>query len=137
MVEIAGSLALLNLLYGWFVLPETLPADKRRAFDWRRANPFGAFRVFRRYHGVLPMCAVLFVFFFSSAVYPAIWPFWGIAKFGWSEAMVGLSLAVFGVVMAAFQGGLTGPAVARLGGMGTIFGPVVGVIGYRDLGGEG
>ena len=112
---VAAAVSGLNLIYGWFVLPETLPPEKRRAFEWRRANPFGAFKVFSRYHGVLPMCAVLFVFFFSTAVYPAIWPFWGIAKFGWSEAMVGLSLAVFGVVMAVFQGGLTGPAVARFG----------------------
>ncbi len=112
---VAAAVSGANLLYGWFVLPETLPPEKRRVFEWRRSNPFGAFKVFRQYKGVLPMCAVLFVFFFSTSVYPAIWPFWGIAKFGWSEATVGLSLAVFGVVMAVFQGGLTGPAVARFG----------------------
>jgi MFS transporter, DHA1 family, tetracycline resistance protein len=112
---VAGALSGLNLIYGWFVLPETLPPEKRRSFEWRRANPFGAFKVFRTYRGVLPMCAVLFVYFFATSVYPAIWPFWGMAKFGWSEAMVGLTLAVFGLVMAGFQGGLTGPAVARFG----------------------
>jgi DHA1 family tetracycline resistance protein-like MFS transporter len=112
---VAAGISFLNLVYGWFVLPETLPRDKRRAFEWRRANPFGAFAVFRRYPGVLPLCGVLFVFFFASSVYPAIWPFWGMAKFGWSESMVGLTLAVFGLVMAGFQGGLTGPAVKRWG----------------------
>jgi DHA1 family tetracycline resistance protein-like MFS transporter len=112
---VAAAVSGANLVYGWFVLPETLPPENRRAFSWRRSNPFGAFKVFRQYKGVLPMCAVLFVFFFSSSVYPAIWPFWGIAKFGWSEAMVGLSLAVFGVVMAVFQGVLTGPAVKAFG----------------------
>jgi DHA1 family tetracycline resistance protein-like MFS transporter len=61
------------------------------------------------------MCAVLFVFFFSSSVYPAIWPYWGMAKFGWSPAMIGVTLAVFGVVMALFQGVLTGPGVKRFG----------------------
>jgi DHA1 family tetracycline resistance protein-like MFS transporter len=72
------------------------------------ANPFGAFKVFRQYHGVLPMCLVVAMFMFFSSVYPAIWPFWAKARFGWSTAMVGLTLALFGVVMAGFQGGLTG-----------------------------
>ena len=112
---VAAGISLLNLIYGWFVLPETLPPEKRRAFEWGRSNPFGAFRVFRLYHGVVPLCAVLFVYFAASAVYPAIWPFWGMAKFGWSEAMVGLSLAAFGIITAVFQGALTGPAVARFG----------------------
>jgi DHA1 family tetracycline resistance protein-like MFS transporter len=112
---VAACVSILNFIYGWFVLPETLAAENRRPFDWRRANPFGAFAVFRSYPGVLPLCAVLFIFFFSSSVYPAIWPFWGIAKFGWSEAMVGATLAVFGLIMAGFQGGLTGPVVKRFG----------------------
>ncbi|MCU0904690.1 MAG: TCR/Tet family MFS transporter [Tabrizicola sp.] len=112
---VAAGISMLNFIYGWFVLPETLPPEKRRAFEWARSNPFGAFKVFRHYQGVVPLCAVLFVYFTASAVYPAIWPFWGMAKFGWSEAMVGLSLAVFGIITALFQGFVTGPAVARFG----------------------
>jgi DHA1 family tetracycline resistance protein-like MFS transporter len=92
-----------------------LAPKNRRPFDWRRSNPFGVFTIFATYQGVLPMCAILFVFFFSTSVYPAIWPYWGIAKFGWSEAMIGLTLAAFGLVMAGFQGGLAGPAVQRFG----------------------
>lgn len=112
---VAAAISGLNLIYGYFVLPETLAPEKRRAFEWRRANPFGVFAVFRRYQGIIPMLSVIFAFFFASSVYQAIWPFWGIAKFGWSEAMVGLTLAAFGVVMAAFQGLLTGPAEKTLG----------------------
>lgn len=112
---VAAGVSILNFIYGWVVLPETLAPENRRPFEWRRANPFGALAVFRSYPGVLPLCAVLFLFFFSSSVYPAIWPFWGIAKFGWSEAMVGATLAIFGLIMAAFQGGLSGPAVKRFG----------------------
>jgi DHA1 family tetracycline resistance protein-like MFS transporter len=112
---VAAGISLLNFIYGWFVLPETLPAEKRRPFEWRRANPFGTFAVFRRYQGVLPLCGVLFVFFFATSVYPAIWPFWGIAKFDWSVAMVGLTLAAFGIVAAFFQGALSGPAVKLMG----------------------
>ncbi len=112
---VAAGISFLNFVYGWLVLPETLAPANRRRFEWRRANPFGVFAVFRSYPGVVPMCAVLFLFFFASAVYPAIWPFWGMAKFGWSEATVGLTLAIFGLIMAGFQGFLTGPAVARWG----------------------
>lgn len=112
---VAAGISMLNLIYGWFVLPETLPTEKRRAFEWRRSNPFGAFKVFARYGSVLPLCAILGVYFFASAVYPAIWAFWGMAKFGWSEGIVGLSLAAFGLITAIFQGFVTGPAVARYG----------------------
>ena len=111
----AAAISGLNLVYGFFVLPETLGQDKRRAFDWRRANPFGTLKVFRQYRGVLPLCGVVAVFFFASSVYPAIWAFWGIAKFGWTESIVGVSLAVFGIITALFQGVLTGPAVKRFG----------------------
>jgi MFS transporter, DHA1 family, tetracycline resistance protein len=81
--------SLLNFVYGWLVLPESLAPGNRRKFELWRANPFGAFRVFATYRGVLPMVLVMGLFFFSTSVYPAIWTFWGIAKFGWSEAMVG------------------------------------------------
>lgn len=112
---VAAAISALNFVYGWFVLPETLPPEKRRPFEWRRANPFGTFAVFRTYKGVLPLCMVLGLFFFASSVYPAIWPFWGPAKFGWSVAMVGVTLAAFGIVAATFQGVVLGPAVARFG----------------------
>ena len=111
----AAAVSTLNLIYGCLVLPETLPPGKRRRFELARANPLGTFKVFRSYVAILPLCAVLFVYFFASSVYPAIWAFWGIAKFGWSEAMIGLTLAAFGVTMAVVQVLLTGPAVARLG----------------------
>lgn len=117
---VAAAVSGLNLIYGYFVLPETLTEANRRPFDWARANPFGSFKVFRQYHGVLPMCLVLAMFFFFTSVYPAIWPFWGKARFGWSEAMVGLTLAAFGLVMAVFQGGMTGRFVALLGERKTI-----------------
>jgi len=112
---VAAGIAAVNLVIGYFILPESLSRENRRAFDWRRANPFGAFKVFQSYHGVLPLCVVMFFFFFFSSVYPATWPFWGMAKFGWSASMVGLTLAIFGLLMAATQGGLTGPLVKRFG----------------------
>jgi MFS transporter, DHA1 family, tetracycline resistance protein len=112
---VAAAISVINLVFGYFVLPETLPRDERRKFEWARANPLGTFKVFNTYKGVLPLCAVMFIYFFATAIYPAIWPFWGIAKFGWSELTIGITLAAFGLINAAFQGGVTGWAVKKVG----------------------
>ena len=130
----AAGLAAANLLFGLIALPETLRGEHRRAFRWREANPFGAFAVFRAFPGVLPLAGVLALYFFGTSVYVAIWSFWGIAKFGWSTAMVGVTLAISGMTMALLQGLLTGPAVARWGeraltGLGLVVGALA-CLGY-------
>ena len=112
---VAAGLSLVNLAYGYLVLPETLPRERRRRFSLARSNPIGMFKVFANYRGVLPLSAVMFIYFFATSVYPAVWPFWGIARFGWSEATIGLTLAAFGLITAIVQGGLTGPVVKWLG----------------------
>jgi MFS transporter, DHA1 family, tetracycline resistance protein len=111
----ASCISLLNFAYGWFVLPETLALDKRRPFDWARANPFGPFRVFRAYGSVVPLSVMLFIYFFATSVYPATWSFWGMAKFKWTAATIGLTLAAFGIISAVFQGALTGWFVKQFG----------------------
>ncbi len=137
----AAAISGLNLIYGWFVLPETLSVENRRRFEWRRANPLGTFAIFSRYHGVVPMAAVMGGYFFASAIYPAIWPFWGSAKFGWNTATIGLSLAAFGIITAVFQGTLTGPAVARFGEVRValigLVSAVIAAVGYGLAGGLG
>lgn len=112
---VAAGLSALNFLFGLIILPESLPGARRRAFDWRRANPFGVFRVFASYGNVLPLLGIFALYFFGSTVYPAIWAFWGAARFGWSEGMIGATLAAYGLCAALVQGGLSGPAVARFG----------------------
>ncbi len=112
---VAAAFSLANVAFGYFVLPESLPQENRRSFDWRRANPLGTLRVFARYRGVVPLAVAMFAFFFAGSVYQAIWTFWGIARFGWSEATIGLTLAAFGISTAFTQGFLTGPAVRRFG----------------------
>ena len=132
---VAACVSLLNFVYGYFVLPETLKPAQRRSFKWQRANPLGTLQIFRSYRGVVPLCAVLFTYFFATSVYPAIWPFWGIAKFGWSAKMIGLTLAAFGIVMAITQGVLTGSVVKALGQWNTaLLGLVVAVIGAIGYG---
>jgi MFS transporter, DHA1 family, tetracycline resistance protein len=131
----AAGVSLLNLVYGYFVLPETLAPEKRRLFEWSRANPFGTFKVFRNYPGVMGLCAVFARYFFASSIYPAIWPFWAIAKFGWSEWLIGATLAAFGLVTAIFQGGLTGPFEKWLGTRKTIIlGMLTGAIAMVGYG---
>jgi DHA1 family tetracycline resistance protein-like MFS transporter len=131
---VAAALSILNFVYGWFVLPETLAPENRRPFSLARSNPIGALKVFAQYRGVVPLSAVMFLYFLSTAVYPAIWAFWGIAAFGWSEATVGLTLAAFGLITALVQGGLTGPVVKWLGERNAaVFGlvmAVVALVGY-------
>ena len=132
---VAAGLALANALYGYVALPETLPPEKRRRFDWRRANPLGALRIFRAYKGVLGWSAVLFVFHLAGAVYPTIWPFWAMQHFGWSASAVGLSLAIYGTISAIVQAGLTGPAIARFGEWrAAIFGMLMAAIGSAMFG---
>lgn len=112
---VAAGLAGLNMLYGLFVFPETLPVERRRRFELRRANPFGALMSARAIPGMLGIAVVLLLWQIASLVYPLTWSWYGIAKFGWSSRTIGLSLAVVGVVMALSQALLVGPAVKRLG----------------------
>jgi DHA1 family tetracycline resistance protein-like MFS transporter len=111
----AAALAGLNLVYGLIVLPETLPPEKRRPFSLARANPLGAILSLRSVPGVMGIAAVYFMWTVASLVYPSIWSFWGIAAFGWSPAMIGISLAWIGVCVALVQAFAIGPAVKRFG----------------------
>ena len=119
-VVVAAGLSILNFIYGYFVLPETLPPEKRRPFSLARSNPIGTLKVFASYRGVVPLGIVMAGYFLATSVYPAIWSFWGIARFDWSEATIGLTLAAFGLVMAISQGLLTGPTVKYFGEWNTV-----------------
>lgn len=111
----AAVLCSLNFLFGLFALPETLSRDKRRTLVWKEANPLGVLAVFARFSGVLPLVGVVALFLFGTAVYPAIWTFWGMAKYDWSGTTIGLTLAASGLTVALMQAFATGPAVARWG----------------------
>ncbi len=111
----AATLALLNMLFGYFVLPETVTKAMRRPFDWRRANPFGALRQMKKQTALLPVIAVFFLLNLAVFVYPAVWAYFGRAQFNWDARMVGVSLACYGFGMAIVQGFLIRPILARLG----------------------
>ncbi|MFK7880013.1 MFS transporter [Roseobacter sp.] len=102
----AAALAAINALFGFFVLRETVTQETRRPFRWARANPLGSFRQLARLPGVGPLLVVFFLYQVAFMVYPAIWAFFGKERFGWEPATIGLSLALFGIMLAIVQGGL-------------------------------
>ena len=104
----AGTLAFLNLLYGVFVLPESLPASRRHAFDWRTAHPFGALRRLTLLKGVAPLAVVVACCGLAQFVLYTCWVLYTTFKFGWGPRDNGWSLAAVGVVSAVVQGLLLG-----------------------------
>jgi DHA1 family tetracycline resistance protein-like MFS transporter len=105
---VSGSLALLNLLYGFFVLPESLPADRRHAFDWKAANPFGALRRLAELKDAAPLALVVAFSGLAQFVLYTCWVLYTTFKFGWGTEDNGWALAAVGVVQAIMQGLLLG-----------------------------
>ncbi|MEM7753139.1 MAG: TCR/Tet family MFS transporter [Pseudomonadota bacterium] len=116
----AAALAALNMVLGYFVLPETVTDKTRRPLTWARTNPFGAFRSVGRNPSLQRPLLLFFLYQVAFFVYPATWAFFTTARFGWSEAMIGASLASFGVAMALVQGGLIRVILRILGDRGTV-----------------
>ncbi len=111
----AAALAALNFAFGYFILPETVTDRIRRPFRWQRANPLGALRHIAALPGLGRMLAVVFIYAVAFFVYPAIWAYYGQARFGWGPGMIGLSLAAFGIGIAIVQGLLIRPILRRFG----------------------
>ncbi|MEP2641137.1 TCR/Tet family MFS transporter [Roseobacter sp.] len=130
----AAALAALNAVFGYFVLKETVTEDLRRPFQWARANPFGSFRQLGRLPGVGPLLIVFFLYQVAFMVYPAIWSYFGKARFGWDPSTIGLSLALFGTMMVIVQGGLIRWVLRVLGERGTvIYGHLFDVAAFLAL----
>jgi MFS transporter, DHA1 family, tetracycline resistance protein len=130
----AATLAGANAILGYFVLRETVTDAIRRPFDWRRANPFGAFKSLGQLPGLGRLFVVFFLYQVAFFVYPAVWAYFGQARFGWNAGMIGLSLGLFGIMMAVVQGGLIRVILVRLGERGTvIYGLVFDIFAFGAL----
>lgn len=130
----AGGLALLNALFGLLVLPETLPKEKRRSFEWRRADPLRALLRVRNIPAVSGLMWVLLIFCIGQNVYAVIWSYFTIEKFSWPLATVGLSLAAYGSCAAMIQIFLLGRMVKRWGEDNTArFGIFISVISMAGI----
>jgi DHA1 family tetracycline resistance protein-like MFS transporter len=111
---VAGSLASLNLLYGYFVLPESLPAERRRAFEWKAANPISALRGLAQLKGAGRLAVVVACSGLAQFVLYTCWVLYTTFKFGWGPLENGWSLAAVGVVSAIVQGLLLGRILKRV-----------------------
>lgn len=111
----AAGLALANLVFGWFVMPESLSAANRRGFSLARANPLASLRAIRRLPGLKRLLLVSFLYAVTFNVWPAIWSYYSKAAFGWDARWIGFALAAFGVCMALTQALLVAPMIQRLG----------------------
>jgi DHA1 family tetracycline resistance protein-like MFS transporter len=112
---VAAILTLLNVVYGYFVLPESLSVEQRRPFDWKRANPIGSLMHLRKYPVVSGLVVSLVLIYIAAHAVQSNWSYYTMFKFNWDEAMVGYSLAVVGVLIASVQGGLIRVIIPKLG----------------------
>lgn len=111
----AAAFTAINFLIAIVILKETLPEENRRAFSAHRANVLGALRSMRAIPGALLLLFVMFMYQVGHDTLPSTWTWMTMAKFGWGEREVGISLAVLGLGTAAVQGGLVGLVTRRLG----------------------
>ena len=123
----AAILCLLNFLYGYFVLPESLAKENRRDLDWKRANPVGAILSLKKYPELIGLIVASFILYIASFAVQVNWSYFTIYKFGWSEKMVGISLGVVGLLVGLVQGGLIRYTNPKLGHAKSIF---LGIILY-------
>ncbi|HEX3670183.1 MAG TPA: TCR/Tet family MFS transporter [Candidatus Cybelea sp.] len=122
----AAIFALLNTLYGLFVLPESLPRERRTPrLEWKRANPLGSLRLLRSHHELWGLTWVNFITYVAHEVFPNVWVIYCIAAFGWSTGSIGFTLALVGIVAAINQATLVGPVVKRLGERRTLLASLV------------
>lgn len=112
---VSAGLTLLNWLYGYFVLPESLLPENRRPFDWSRSNPINSLLNLRRYPIVLGLVFPNVLIMIAGFATQSTWTFYCMEKYGWSEKMVGLSLGFVGIMAAVVQGGLTRTLIPKLG----------------------
>lgn len=111
----AGLLALANATAGLLFLPESLPAERRRPFELKRANPFGTFRSLSRHRGALVIFVAWVPWMLAHQIYPSTWAFFAKLRFAWSDSAIGLSLAYAGLTIALAQAFVTRRLIPVLG----------------------
>jgi DHA1 family tetracycline resistance protein-like MFS transporter len=133
---VAAGLALTNWLYGFFILPESLPPEKRETrFVWKKANPLGSLTLLRSHKDLLGLATLYLLFHMAHYVLPAIFVLYTGERYGWSMQQVGLMLMITGILGVIVQAGLVGPLVKRLGERGAmLLGMACGAIGFTIYG---
>jgi len=103
---VTAGLCMLNWLYGYFILPESLSKENRREFDWKRANPIGSLTQLKKYPALVGLFVSFIFIYIAGHAIQSNWSFFTIYKFNWKPGMVGISLSVVGLLIAVVQGGL-------------------------------
>ena len=131
----AAGLSALAFFYGLFVLPESLAREKRMAFSWKRANPFGALKLLRSHPELSSLSIVNFLLYFAHHLFSAVFVLYAGDRYGWGAWQVGTLLALVGLMDMGVQGLLVGPVVKRLGDRATmVFGLSFGAVGIAAMG---
>jgi DHA1 family tetracycline resistance protein-like MFS transporter len=112
---VAGGLCLANAAYGDFILPESLPPERRARVPWHMANPLGSLSFLRAHPELLALGATFFLYYFAHEVYPTLFVLYGDYRYAWSARELGLSLALLGVGSTITSAFLIGPIVTRIG----------------------
>lgn len=123
----AAVLCMINFLYGFFILPESLAKENRRDFSWKRANPVGAIFNLKKHPSLIGLIVAVFILYTASHAVQSNWSYFTIYQFGWDEKMVGISLGVVGLLVGAVQGGLIRYTNPKLGNKKSI---IIGIFLY-------
>lgn len=124
---VAAGLSLLNFLYGLFVVPESLVPERRRPFEWARANPVASLLRLGHYPQIVGLVAALVLLYLAGSATQSVWTFYGVLKFKWTEKLIGYSLGAVGVGALLVQGGLVRVAIPKLGAARAV---VIGLLFY-------
>ena len=117
----AAGLCLLNFLYGYFILPESLDKEHRRPFEWKKANPLGSLRFLRKAPTIAGLALCYFLIYLAAMSVQGNWNYFTMYRFHWTEKLVGISLAVVGLLVGVVQAGLTRIVNPKLGNEKSIY----------------
>jgi DHA1 family tetracycline resistance protein-like MFS transporter len=128
---VAGACCLANAVYGYFFVPESLAAERRMAFSWRRANPVGSFRLVSTHPELLGLAGVAFLYHLAHNVLPAVAVLYVSYRYGWDTQTIGLTLGVVGIAGGIVQAGLIQPIITAIGERRTLLmGLMFGALGF-------
>ncbi len=116
-----AAMTLLNWLYGYFVVPESLAQENRREFNWKRANPIGTLRSIASHKVIVPLLISFFIVYVAGHATQSNWSFFGQEKFGWTPSQIGLSLSFVGIMVAFVQGFVVPRVVAKWGEVAAVY----------------
>jgi MFS transporter, DHA1 family, tetracycline resistance protein len=130
----AAGLSLANAIYGFFILPESLPKERRAKSAWHMANPLGALTLLRSARGLSGLGLIVTLNYLAQQALPSIYVLYADFRYGWSHAMIGVSLAIVGVFISVVSGGVVGPFVKRFGERRSLFfGLAIGVLAFAGF----